>query len=381
MAKTRARAVNGEEVVIDAVSDASYDLEQNILAALNSTDDDVKFRLHVHKVSENNAKELRIGVFAPTDNMDALLDEIAVKKGEGTYRFRLYRNNVIVKQTDMDLTPPLNYQPPQAIAPSTDIANAIASAMKGPMDMIAGLITKLGERAPQEKSDITELVQALGTLDGLRGTPTVQQPAFGFKDMMELFKQGMEFAKDAGGGDRETTFLDLAGKLIEKIDLEKLAQAYTAPVPTNPALAAPTRAVPPNAAVNHNGVTPPSPPTQEPAQTLTAEQQAYAMMQHNIKYLTQKAAQGGDPELYAEWVLDNVPTEIIEGIVAQPNAVEILQRFDPNVGAHADWFHDVLENVRQILTEDGKEAQSDLTPSPPRPDVSATPTANAGTDT
>jgi hypothetical protein len=84
--------------------------------------------------------------------------------------------------------------------------------------------------------------------------------------------------------------------------------------------------------------------------------------------------QKSHPDLYAEWVLDNIPMELLQPILNSPNAIQLLQGFVPEVENFVDWFVALIESIRQGLTEEADEVDKGarLNGGSAPPDVSAT---------
>jgi hypothetical protein len=83
------------------------------------------------------------------------------------------------------------------------------------------------------------------------------------------------------------------------------------------------------------------------------------MLIGNLRYLTTKAAQDADVELYADWTLDNVPEEVLRQIVAQPDAVAILEGVEPSIGNYRDWFGRLAVALADALTAPDPDANSE----------------------
>ena len=65
-------------------------------------------------------------------------------------------------------------------------------------------------------------------------------------------------------------------------------------------------------------------------------------LRHQVNVLVHQAMKGGDPQLYAAVMLDNLPDFLTEEDIYQrmrsPSAVNDLAKFDPRVNQYTDWF-------------------------------------------
>jgi len=64
--------------------------------------------------------------------------------------------------------------------------------------------------------------------------------------------------------------------------------------------------------------------------------------------------QKSHPDLYAEWVLDNIPLELLQPILDMPDPMTALALYVPEAKVHAPWFVMLLDSVRLELTNDGE---------------------------
>ena len=75
-----------------------------------------------------------------------------------------------------------------------------------------------------------------------------------------------------------------------------------------------------------------------------------------VGMLVERAERGSDPDLYADFVLDNVPENVIKEHLANENIIEELSKIDPRVAQHAEWFNSLRDSLVSALTEDGSGA-------------------------
>lgn len=75
-----------------------------------------------------------------------------------------------------------------------------------------------------------------------------------------------------------------------------------------------------------------------------------------VRSLVYQASRDSDPELYAAVLIDNLPDFISEDEIrsrfSDPNAIAMLEQFNPAVGNFAPWFEKFRVAVLEMLTDD-----------------------------
>lgn len=74
--------------------------------------------------------------------------------------------------------------------------------------------------------------------------------------------------------------------------------------------------------------------------------------------LVKKAAGGSNPELYAEYILDNAPEDQVRKFLGQPDALEQLAAINPGVAEHRAWF-EALRDATLGMLEAGAPAEDE----------------------
>lgn len=97
--------------------------------------------------------------------------------------------------------------------------------------------------------------------------------------------------------------------------------------------------------------------------------------------LCQKAAEGSDPALYADLILDSLPFETIEQLAAlQPDPFTALVAIHPPMAAHQEWFQQLITLV--VETAGGADDPLDsAAPLVPQSGDGSTVTINAASPT
>ena len=68
-----------------------------------------------------------------------------------------------------------------------------------------------------------------------------------------------------------------------------------------------------------------------------------------------KAANDGDPDVYADVILDSFHPEQIELFIKRPDVFEYLVSINPAVGNYPGWFKALIESVINGLDADQEE--------------------------
>lgn len=97
----------------------------------------------------------------------------------------------------------------------------------------------------------------------------------------------------------------------------------------------------------------PQQPTQNPTQKLDPQRekqkQMYFMLKMGIASLIKSASKNADSATCAEWIIDQMPENLIKGLVSDSNAVKKLVELNPKVKQYVDWFAMTIEHVKAQL--------------------------------
>jgi hypothetical protein len=91
----------------------------------------------------------------------------------------------------------------------------------------------------------------------------------------------------------------------------------------------------------------PPPPVERPnvaapAPAATAEAQ---QVQTAVAFLLAKAAEGAQPDLFADYVLENVPEALLTSLESQRDPVAFLAQHFPQIGAYRPWFQRLVDSL------------------------------------
>ncbi|MDE2020935.1 MAG: hypothetical protein KGJ13_11415, partial [Patescibacteria group bacterium] len=333
--------------------------------------------------------------------------------GTGVYRIEVRKNNRIWKRSDMRIMVPEKIN---ATAPN-DLSAVIVAAVNAANAKTHSLLEKMLEKsltaaAPQPAFNPVEMFAGIGTIMANfqkmipQPAPTPQiieapNPAHAMKEVMDLFKQGVEFAQTINPTEHSSGMTGILERLLESPLLAKIADGIQAPAapkslnlppPRQPVpQGAPSPAMPiaapaplpaaqgqeqvsplPEASQEEMGgfeetthipeISPSIQPTpQEFMLALQSNPQLQANVNQAIQYLLSRASKGSDPGYYADWVLDNWPPELIDVMIEMPDLTNQLQAFVPDIVPHRTWFQSLIDEVRKIVKdEDGQVNGEDI---------------------
>jgi len=95
-----------------------------------------------------------------------------------------------------------------------------------------------------------------------------------------------------------------------------------------------------------------------------------------LKMLIGKAKIEGDPDLYADFILDNVPTPFVLNFVLAPNWFDELCKENPDAAPHRAWFEKLKTSIENVLREEGLLTPEEKSDTP----IDNVPTQNATAD-
>lgn len=271
---------------------------------------------------------------------------IAENYGSGKYHIYVYNSNKrLVKGGNKIIAVEAPQKPPAAPAAPPSNNDSIAQLARV---MIEGF-NRLGERIAQlaqpQGQSRREMLNELILMRQIFG-PT-QQPAAN-KDPMEMFRLGLEMARDLGTGDNENAFVRLA---------EKFAPAITEAVKTMGA----TKPALPLASSDHNvRAGPAAALPANPEQLGAKEMGLFLKMQ--LEYLVNEAKQDADPTPYAMLIVDKAPRELLVDLANNPAWLDKLAEHNSNVKQFPQWFGELRDAVVEILREEESADPDNLTP-------------------
>lgn len=274
---------------------------------------------------------------------DYALEPLTRKFGSGNYRVKIYvqseRGNMVVKANqiirvlldpaeDARIAAARNPQPAAAAPQQFDPATFAAMITQG----IAAAMPK-----PQPAPDPLQMLTGLaGVLRAIMPQPAATPaPAAPQMNPVEMLKLGIDLARDnSGGGD-----VDPMTRLIEKFAplFAQTLVAPPAPQAQQPQLPAPN---------------PQQPETPEMLEQAKAKAAAFALKQ-GLAQLVEKAARNADPELYADFVADNVDDATLAQFLDNPQWFEYLAQFNADILKYREWFTRLRDALAALYELEG----------------------------
>lgn len=303
---------------------------------------------------------------APIDELKDIPARIARDWDPGTYIVRVKHNDKIAFEFRYAIAAPKNAGSAGVRSELGEFARTFQEALREQRSMFEGFLNRISQTPAVasgggKQSSVTELVDALSKLDNLRSRGESKSDALSPEKIFEYVTLGLKIAgQRGGGGDKESSWGDILVGLANSDLAKKIGELATGgQLNARPALAGPGATAPPRTI---------APPTEGPtgegptaASSPATADQVQQFMFHQIAYLLGRAAQWkasamqkSHPDLYAEWVVDNFPPELLIPLATAPNLLEQLQAIVPEVGVYADWFLALFDSVRSELTEGGQ---------------------------
>lgn len=280
------------------------------------------------------------------------LDDLRDKYNGGEFRLYVSKNGQLWRNMRVFVEPRQtsgHHEPP---APSTQMGE-ILSVMRDGFAQQAQAIrdtsaNRVGIGGMFQGADIPAIISAAAAaITALR--PPMPPPAAesSVDKALDMFMRGMEIAngmRDSAPGDSS-----IGGMLREVLKSPVMAAAVQQ-MATPPQV--PQQRLPNPQAISHAKTPqPPAPPApQQPQET--------DMLAYYLGFLSSKAANGADAELYAELVLDNLSDEQLDTLLAQGDSlIDHFVTLCPAVGNHREWFAKLIASVRSAMTDEPDDSQ------------------------
>lgn len=313
--------------------------EARITSEFDADNKDVKWLIKVYRVLEKEGRMNWLFNCLPSEL--PIIDKLRDNYGSGLYRARVYRNGKLYRALDYAIEAPKFPEPPKQDT-NKDIAAIINAMMQAQERQFNKLQEILLSRA-SAPAPTFDPVQMLASMTQIMLQMRQLVEPKNDNSQIEMLLKGIEIAKDVVGGNNETSFLDLARDLIKSPLLAKAVEA-TAHPPIPPSVPSHVQAVPKPSVnpVSTNSVNPATP----------KESKESVMIKYYVGMLIDRAQRGSDPALYADFILDNVPEEIIRQYLARENLIEEIQKIDPRAAQHKEWLIALRDYLIEGLTDE-----------------------------
>lgn len=352
---------------LEGLQEDASDFDDYLERVFAEVGDDVRsteFVLKVYQVLPNQGQ--LAWLFNCTPSELPILDRLRDDYNGGQFEIRIYKNNRIFRRKTIIVKAPINKTP----KPDDSLAKLMVDGFNRIVDKLQTIPQQQGMgNMPQIIYDPAKVLEAMaGMMQGFQKMNMQNQPAPADPNSsIELFVKGAElaskFANNSGGGS-ESSMLDvlrdfLKSPLLETMAEQQRANAQVRPTP-RPRTANPT---PPQYESSVKVETPAMP---------TEDQQMYQMKMNYINMLLRKAQQDSSPELYAEYILDNVPEEIVTEHFTGEGVIDEIIKMQPAASQYRHWFtqlRDALIDMMQPVGDDGDILETDLTATGEKPSV------------
>lgn len=287
------------------------------------------------------------------------LDELRDKYNGGEFRLYVTRDGVCIRNLRISVEPKIT-EAPAAPSATVDLLIAIRDGFDRQAQVMRDTLAQahrtdaapVGQWLTNLPQLITSCAAAIATLRPPLPPPSAPLPAAALNETkaVDLILKGIELARELApaGGDGDIGLMTLLRDLLRS---PMLAQAVAAsqrqpqrPLAPRPGVPAPATIAAPVAMT-----TAPVPPA--PAgQVHPDEAEPMVLIKQYLRVLCERAAEGSDPTLYADLVLDNVPEDTVRQLLArEPDPVSALVADWPPFAAHRDWLGRMVGAVVGVL--------------------------------
>jgi len=297
---------------------------------------------------------------------DALVDQMepsgfeflhfAKKHGRGTYRIKVYAPNefgkVVMKVNKLE-----RYEgaveaaivPPQP--GNSDAVMALADAMLKGFEKLGALIVQTQTPTVDPAAQRRVMLEEMALMrDMFAPNPATAQPVQSLDSMLSLFQKGLELGQGmnpaepaegmAGFLQAIKPFAEPLGKIVENIASKQTAAP--APQPARVALQPPVAR--PDAVETRS---PESQPPEDPEMFASLKYRPFKNYIDQLVAVVQNNPET-DPYAYACMILDNVPNEALEILLADGQMVDNFIKVSPAVADHRVWFDELAKELHEL---------------------------------
>jgi len=358
------------EADFDDVSGITGDVQDELDSILSSMDadaNDVTFKISVSRDAEGNSVGAHLFDCGPRE-FENIRQRLIENYGSGRYQARIYRNKKLFRRKIIEVEAPKNAVP--ISIPQQSQIGEIANLISRQNEQLANIMQR-GAPSAAPSDPIAMMTAMMGAMVQMKEFLTPAQPAnagSSIKDFMEMLAFAKEIVADGGGGGRSA--FDLAAEFLKSPIAGELAEQFKAQRATPIAGTPPVAQLP---AANAAMLTHSRPiPAQAPAATPQAlpmpeilasfDQATLAQMKQQVDFWVSRAAKDSDPGLYAELLLDTLPTEFAAFFINRSDLMEAVAFLNPAASQYPQWFAELKDAVNHILTADGDGEDKDGEP-------------------
>jgi hypothetical protein len=327
----------------ETVNDDVDDYFNSVYAEVGGNQDECNITLKVFRVVPNTGK--MNFVFSATPAEMPILERLRDEFNGGTFEVRIYKNNTIYRRRTIGVEPP-----PKKAEKSTgndELIRVMVAGFERMADKLANSNQNNAASMPQIIYDPAKVLEAMGTMmmsfqkmyaPAREHAPQMQ--ANPVEQSMSLIMKGVELAQAVRPEPSSGEGSGMIDVLRDLIKSPLLANAMQPPIHT------------PRNAQPH---TQPQPQPVKPAVHVNTQPAGDSEMniikKQYINMLLQKAREDASPELYAEYILDNAPEQIIrENFLGEENLQGIVSLV-PEVANYMPWFVQLQNALTEFLNE------------------------------
>ena len=283
------------------------------------------------------------------------LNDLRDRFNGGSFRLYISRDGKLWKNKTISVEAPI--KPASDLASGADLVIAMREGFERQGQIMRDILMTrpLGPpAAPVTPAvDFPSLIQSMSQLMGqMRPSVPVaapSAPAPSMETMLNLVLKGIEIGREVSSA--ATDDGGIIGVVRDLIKSPILEQALRSAVPSTATAIAPTSPV-----ALIDPTTPVAPiaprPATQPVQTNGADNMNTKEMwiRAQLHFLVNKAEKDSDPELYAAYIVDNLPLDDVIAFIDRPDALEQMISLNPKVGDYRSWFESLRDEIKILLT-------------------------------
>lgn len=329
------------EDISDLMNDVDSELDQ-VTSEFGKDKNDVNLKIKLHRVLERKGEREWLFDILPSEL--PIMDRVKEEYGGGKYEASLFKNGKLYRKFNFNIANPKIKDVTKSIA--GDLNNVVTLLVQQQEKSFSQLKELMINNKPAQSFNMLEMMTTMVTL--MSQMKSLMPSPVNGSGNVELLLKGMEIAKDFNGGNGESTMMDVIRDLIKSPLMQKVIEGSSSFVDSNN---------PNNNKHNLNKI---------PVQTnMLSKQKPESNLQENndmnplikgyINQLVKKAAQDSDPELYAAFILDNVPETTIRQYILRDDLMEMITKINPQASQYSLWFAELKNNIIEILASEADE--------------------------
>lgn len=350
--------IEGDAEDVTTLHDELDEQEAAIRAEFDGDGGRSNWRVKVYKLGERTGTRDWVLDCLPSDF--PILARLRKEAGPGNYQAYCYKGRKL-RILKWSIAPLLVSERAAPVADAGGpVLQAIAAQTQVMRDMLAALARQAMPVATPAAVNIPELISSVSQLMGALPRPA---PAAGNGDPFALVSGVLTLVKDMQSSDREKSWVDIVESFFQSPIMEEMVKARMGQVPAlpqqGPPQQRPPQPLPPRQPANQ--AQPQHQPQQQPQPQPTPEQQAAdmalqqgAFFAQQLQFLMIGAQNNSDPQSYADVILDIVPAQLIDGLLATDDPFIELVKINPTIEPFRAWFDQVLA----CLTDDESQPDS-----------------------